>query len=147
MTDIKGYVRQAARYPGMKNYYGACATDCGQFSTGNSSGYRQYGGSHTYDDRPSCKYPVIYGNERDVYNGAGPEVVFQSRAVRDTGSSGDVFVTSADFRSDCSRPVRRQAPSTPSDVEIYPWMKETRHNKQQRRQMLQSLPGQSKRSR
>jgi len=132
MADIGGYVHQVTGCPGMKVYYGACAADCDQFSTGNSSVYRQYGGTCSYEQRPSCKYPVVYGDM------AVPEVV-----SRETGSCGDVHRMSADFRSDCSQLVQGQTSSTSTVIEIYPWMKETRVNhRHQRRQPTSTLAGQ-----
>jgi len=122
MTDIGGYIHHVTRSPGMKVYYGACAADRDQFSTGNSFGYRQYGGTCSYDERPSCKYPVVYSKM------AGPEVV-----SRDAGRCGDVTRMPADFRSDGSQLVQGQTLSASTVVEIYPWMKETRLNQRHQR--------------
>ena len=137
MADIGGYRHHVTGYPVTKDYYGTCAVDCDQFSTGNCSSYRQYGDASSCDVQSSCAYPVSYGARGDMSSMASSQVL--SQAPCNAGSCSNVYRMSGNFRSDCSKLVQGQTNSTSSPMEIYPWMKETRQN--HRRQMLASLPG------
>ena len=139
MADSGGCRYPLTGYPVMKKcFYGTCAADYNQFLDGNCSGYRQYNRTHNYDRRPSCEYPVIFGNGRESSYMAQPEIV--SEALSDTGSCSDVYRMSANFRPDCTTLLRQTSASTSTPVEIYPWMKETRQNR--KRQLIATQPGQ-----